>query len=217
MPTTTNTAKASRKRLEERVKREFPEDVAQHVMIVALEQGVYRHIECREPGTRNRLFTITTWPGELCISGDMGTFVFNRLNDMFEFFRNPRHAINSGYWSEKLVAPRGTRGATEYDPKIFRKEIERWLFEHLKSNRYPKEKVSRLREAVHYGVLLYADDGEQVALQAARDFEFEGVALFQDFWEVSCREYTYQFLWCCHAILWAIAQWDARPATERAA
>ena len=204
-------------RLEARISREFPGDVAQHEMRVHLDEGIYRHLECRQPGTRTRLFTITTWPGELCISGDMGTFVFSRLTDMFEFFRNPRCEINSGYWSEKLVASRGSRGAMEFDGDIFRREITRWLDEHIEGAHYLPEDEDALRDDVAAEVLSCADDGEIRAYDAARRFEYDGESIFQDFWEVNCREYTYHFLWCCHAIVWAIAQYDARATADGAA
>ena len=31
---------------------------------------------------------------------------------------------------------------------------------------------------------------------------------FYDTWEWDLRDYTYQFLWCCHAIVWGVAQYD---------
>lgn len=49
----------------------------------------------------------------LCYTGDMGTYVFQRLTDMFEFFRTDREykkrnggklAVNLSYWGEKLQA-----------------------------------------------------------------------------------------------------------------
>ena len=43
--------------------------------------------------------------GSLIASGDVGTYVFSRLADMFEFFRSPmtsdgRLYINDSYWAE---------------------------------------------------------------------------------------------------------------------
>lgn len=51
------------------------------------EDGIYRHIRFRQPGTMCMHFDLITWPGYLCYTGDMGTYVFTRLADMFEFFR----------------------------------------------------------------------------------------------------------------------------------
>jgi hypothetical protein len=35
---------------------------------------------------------------------------------------------------------------------------------------------------------------------------------FSDVWEWDLREWTHQFLWCCSAIPWAVAQYDAARA-----
>lgn len=222
MSASSDVAKAeapARERLAEQVARVFPKDVAEHVMTVRLEQGVYRHLEFRHAsGTSVQWFTITTWPGELCISGDMGTFVFRRLRDMFEFFRSNGNdrGINASYWREKLQAP-ARRDATEYDADIFRERVTEWMNGYIEGNDLDDEDAEDLRRNLSIDVLVYADEGEREAIGAAMRFKFKGRHPMQDFYEANCREYTFQFLWCCHAIVWAIAQWDAWPKTERAA
>ena len=47
------------------------------------------------------------------VGGDIGDFVFRRLNDMFEFFRDDdagKLRINPGYWAEKCTAADTRRG-----------------------------------------------------------------------------------------------------------
>lgn len=36
---------------------------------------------------------------------------------------------------------------------------------------------------------------------------------FQDAWEWDLRDYGWQYLWCCHAIQWGIAQYDSQRVT----
>jgi hypothetical protein len=51
-------------------------------------------------------FDVVTWPGHLSISGDMGCFVFTRVDDMFTFFRGHEDAPNLGYsakWGEMTL------------------------------------------------------------------------------------------------------------------
>ena len=48
-------------------------------------------------------------------------------------------------------------------------------------------------------------DGEQV-----------GSRIFEGFWERSVEEYSYRFIWCCRALVWAIAQYDAAKAPQAA-
>lgn len=90
----------------------FRKDVAQHRMTVIHDHGVHRHLRFGKPGDSNLSFQITTWPGYLCYSGDMGCYVFFRVEDMFRFFRGER--INPGYWAEKVQAE-DREGVKEYD------------------------------------------------------------------------------------------------------
>jgi hypothetical protein len=199
----------------------FLKDVADHSMTVLLDDGLYRHI--RFQGARhpwNQWFDIVTWPGRLAYSGDMGTFVFARLEDMFEFFRSrpsgdpSKLFINTGYWAEKLQAvDRDHRNNSEmaFSEELFLERVEEHVSEWI--NEYPltgKEK-KELREAIAENVLCYADDGEYEAHRALREFSAEvGGHKFEfcDTWEWNLREYTYRFVWCCYAIAWSIQQYD---------
>ena len=89
----------------------FLKDVDQHVMEVIHEDGVFRHLRFKQPGTVCMHFDLITWPGRLCYTGDMGTFVFSRIHDMLEFFRPDAYAIaapfkriDRNYWAEKVDA-----------------------------------------------------------------------------------------------------------------
>jgi len=68
----------------------FLRDVAEHAMLLIRDDGVSRHVRFAQPGTGCMHFDLITWPGYLCYTGDMGTYVFQRLTDMFEFFRTDR-------------------------------------------------------------------------------------------------------------------------------
>lgn len=82
----------------------FLKDVESHRMTVLSDSGVNRSLKFENPNCSNLHFFITTWPGHLCISGDMGTFVFARIHDMFLFFDGKEPQANMDYWSEKLIA-----------------------------------------------------------------------------------------------------------------
>src|ERR1051326_8204576 len=68
--------------------REFLRNVKAHEMTVLRDEGVDRHLRFKAPNTSNQYFDLITWRGSLCFTGDMGTFVFSRIPDMFEFFRD---------------------------------------------------------------------------------------------------------------------------------
>ena len=173
----------------------FAKDVALHGMAVVLDKEENRHLTFRRPGTNNMYFNITTWPGHLCISGDMGCYVFARLRDMFEFFRGDE--INPGYWEEKIQATERHGGSKEYDPEKLRAYVEEEI----------KDWPESVQRAARDEVLYYADD-EHKAREALRDFA-EDHHMFDDPWEADFTEYTYRYIWCCRAIVWAIGWYDA--------
>ena len=97
----------------EETKQRFVNDIKGHTMEVRIDNGVYRHLTFTNKGSSVYRFDIHTWPGYLCVCGVMGTYVFSRVNDMFEFFNDDidkEYAINPGYWGEKLQAADKDRG-----------------------------------------------------------------------------------------------------------
>ena len=207
-----------RETTEENVARRFPQDTAGHEMKTVLDQGLHRHLTFKAPGTFACGFHITTWPGYLCISGDMGCYVFARLPDMFEFFRG--RDINSGYCAEKLQADGRNKGHMEYSRDLFVDAVVRdfraWRFDS------GAQRLEAFRELREFGGLLHGADEYGSASEAI------GEALsyrcpvssnsFQDFWEHQVEDYTFHFLWCCHAIRWAIERYDeANAAAEQVA
>ena len=186
----------------------FLKDVSGHRMEILRDDGIERRIRFKRPETQNMSFDLTTWPGYLAYTGDMGCYVFTRLPDMFEFFRTDRtHGeldgrklyINLGYWGEKVVAA-DRDGIKVYSPDVFRDHIKSWLD--------GQDADRALRKAVTEDVLCHADDGEHEAMRAAIDYQYEGNLVFQDFWEADCRTYTFRFRWCCYALAWGIQQYD---------
>lgn len=80
----------------------FLRDVAKHEMTIVMDNGIHRNVVFKNPDGSNMWFGLQTWPNNLCFYGDMGTFVFNRMDDMFAFFRkgvdgDPIY-INTRYW-----------------------------------------------------------------------------------------------------------------------
>jgi hypothetical protein len=211
----------------------FLKDVAQHRMQVLRDDGVYRHVRFATPGTVNMSFELVTWPGRLCYAGDMGTFVFERLADMFQFFRKEERGgrslfagIDRRYWAEKVEAEyaRG-RGLREFDKEAFQREITRQRRKLLVHHARGWERDTRADFWQDLqSVIDAAEEDEHSAVTALRDWSFQpptrlGRRLHlstDDF--PSCQRYTYHFEWCCYALAWGIHQYDAqRAATEQVA
>lgn len=121
-------------------KEQFLRDVSEHVLTVLRDDGVERHLRFRKPGTYCYGFDLLTFPGHLLITGDCGSFLFRRLDDMFQFFRADREPVNElhinpQYWSEKLQATdcNGARGgaARKYAKEVFEENVRRLFDQHF--------------------------------------------------------------------------------------
>lgn len=194
-------------------KARFDKDIGTHKMTVHLAQGLHRHLTFKRPGSSVYHFHITTWPGYLCISGDMECFVFSRLPDMFEFFRGSR--INPSYWSEKLQADNKNVGHRVFSIELYqaalKSDFEDWSFDS-------DDDRKRAWEAIEdeFDGILHAESTEH-AIRQALDWECPiSKQRFADFYEHTLEDYTFQFLWCCYAIQWAIARFDEAAVPSEA-
>lgn len=197
----------------------FLGDVAHHAMEVIRDEGLHRHIRFKKPGTYCMHFDLITWPGYLCYTGDMGTYVFRRLEDMFEFFRTDREnmrlrdghtlAINPEYWGEKLEAVDRGDGFKKYSADKFKRIVNELVGDHIEERGWPIAGVlaMELRDAVHEQVLCRCEN-EFEAHDAAGGFQLNEF-VFSDFWEHDLTDYTYRFIWCCYALAWGIQKYDA--------
>lgn len=201
---------------------QFFKDTAQHVMTVIRDDGVHRHLRFRKARLAGSeyWFDLITWPGSLCIDGDMGTYVFRRLDDMFEFFRTDREwltrdgrklGINPGYWAEKLQAM-PEKGVKEFDEALFDSNIKERLTTWIKDHRDSTSAEDRreLWDAVMDDVI--GADGDDRKQIAAYDFHHRvnsrHTFSFEDFWETNVKRYTFHFIWCCYAIAWGVKTYD---------
>lgn len=183
----------------------FPGDVRDHALTVLRDDGVYRHLRFAKPGTYCGSFDVLTWPGRLCFCGDMGTFVFARVEDMLTFFR--RNAPSYDYWAEKVEA-QDRDGVRAYDQETFL----------AKARELIDEAVAELDEATRAAVrdefeeqVLNRSENDIDAHQALAEFNEHGVS-FSDSWEYSFEDFTYRYAWCCNALVWAVKTYDAHRA-----
>jgi hypothetical protein len=210
----------------------FLSDVSKHSMKVLHDDGLYRHLNFSNNGSFNQQFDIITFPGYLVYSGDMGCYTFKRLEDMFGFFRHGQRgstlSINPGYWEEKLQSF-DRDGSKEYSPKKFKDMVEEHINEWIEEfegeydsseeelEKQRAEFATQLRDVVEDCIISYADDSEYKVHEALRDFSFDYEDKFikrqkyefSDTWEWDLKDYTYRYIWCCYAIVYAIQLYDA--------
>ena len=190
---------------------QFLSDVAEHKMTVRFDTGLYRNLRFRQPDNSNQWFEIATWPGSLVINGDMGTWSFSRVDDMFTFFRSDALKINAHYWQEKATSESRFGGpSSAFDADTFKTNVLSCLDGYDLDEKQRAEIVGALDEEV------FGMDEELFARQALDSFQHDDPDYepfsFSDPWEIDGMAYTYHFLWCLYAIVWAIQQYDAMKA-----
>lgn len=189
--------------VEERVWERFVGDTAEHELRIIRDcPDSYRHLRFNKPGTWTYGFDIVTWPGYLCIVGDAGDYVFQRIRDMFEFFESDSGRINPHYWAQKLQAPRD--GAEEYSHDTFRQHVLEWGLQQCEDDWRGEMLVypSLMTEALEREVIKdYTHHHEEARERLDAMADEVG---YVDFWEWDLRDYTHQFIWCCYAIVFGI-------------
>lgn len=182
---------------------QFLKDVSNHKLTIFQDDGIRRHLRFSPPDSGNMYFDLVTWPGWLCYCGDMGTHVFSRVDDMFRFFRkSPDGPIefDEQYWAQKCQAS-GSFGIYEYSPAIAVQALRDYLADC--------EASDEVREAVADEDLeSSAKHGEDAFRSHVYEFNHDGFQI--DMSETRLCEYTFRFLWCCHALVWGIRQYDAQ-------
>lgn len=186
----------------------FLKDVLQHQMHIKLDQGIFRHIEFKRQETNVNSFQITTTPYHLIITGDMGSYTFTRLNDMFEFFESGVDNINPSYWSEKVESVDRRCGLTTFSKELFDEAVKNYIEEYLDGLDIDQSELDDLNECIDSMSI----ENDYQAREALTGFKFElgdGETIeFTDVWEMNFSELSYHFVWCCYAIAWAIEKYN---------
>lgn len=200
----------------------FLKDVASHELTVNLDQGVFRDLTIMKPNSVDMHYHITTRPGYLMFTGDMGSFVFTRLNDMFKFFRSDEgeHQINKGYWEEKLEAVDSRGGAKAFSSDVAKETLTQCFQDHLEgldSGDYNKDQsdAEESKEAIQ-GLIDLAEVDQHEFYEQLRNWDSDDAGgLDMDcWWEWDFNDYTGRYIWCCYAIVHAIKLYDEYKAQE---
>lgn len=223
---------------EKKIEKQFLRDIQDHVMTVIRDEDVNRHIRFKRPDSGTYYFDLITWSGHLIITGDCGTWVFRRVEDMFEFFcmderdfnyKQDRLSINPDYWAEKLLAVdnngrRRDSGPMQFSEDKFEKTIERYVENYFEDDHELSDHMKTIKEELWEEVKnsCSCPESEEDAFRMASDFHFpylnddgeKKVFIFGDFWEENLREWTYHYIWCLYAIVWGIKQYAEAEVNE---
>lgn len=153
-----------------------------------------------------------TYPGHLVISGDIGTYVFARLNDMFEFFRSDEMKINVGYYSEKLKSVSKFGGENEFCDKLWRSNVIEW-FNHWEENESSESIKREVWERVK---------NEMIPAYSKSDAELNLINWQSEHLHINfedglpavhhAMQSSSQLILCLFAIVWGIQQYDKHHA-----
>jgi hypothetical protein len=195
-----------------RAKESFYKYVPDYKVTIESDVGVCRTLFVGMPGRSEGHFRILTAPGVLVITGDYGSFIFERERDMFGFFGDTSREPNTQYWREKVQAGK----TQEFCEDTFLKSVE-WEFTSWAECEVETEEVAKV-----VGNLMTAfkgaggDRGEYGALAAWYDFnakhefgadDVESRFVASSPFEGSYMAETFRFVWCCYAIPWTIEQY----------
>ncbi|WP_429058949.1 hypothetical protein [Aeromonas jandaei] len=194
----------------QQAKDDFLRNTSEHTMKMHRDDGLYRHLEFSRGGSSIYRFDLITWPGYLTICGDMGTWTFSRIADMFEFFGGDfEKGVNAGYWGEKLQM--GTSGSRdeicmEFDEESFCKGLLEWRERYQEDRDEDEEGYTRISNAVDE----LCEAGfrhEYEACNALLDSDIPNP--FDVMEGLTMKRYSHHYLWILHAIVWGIQQYNA--------
>jgi hypothetical protein len=106
-------------KLEREVRQLMDKRFASFQVQERLRSGIYRSWYCAEPGQWDCSFTITTIPGRLIMTGDLGSLIVERCYDMLPWCRGS--CESTGYFAEKVPREMPT---TEFSEDVLREWIQ---------------------------------------------------------------------------------------------
>ena len=193
----------------------FLQAVKDHSMEVLRDDGVSRHLRFSDNGSSIYQFSILTEPNLLIIYGDTGCYTFQRLNDMFNFFRMSEDnfnrfkdvtiPLNPSYWMEKVID--GRDRCKEFDfygtmDDVRECLVGRYECEVETGELNPTdEKV--INEIID-DVFCYEEDSVQQIAERISDHEELGY----DFLDCIYYKPTSEYMWIIRAIVWGISKYD---------
>jgi hypothetical protein len=194
--------------MENKSMERFLRNIKNHKMEILKDDNLYRHIRFERPASGTYCFDIVTYPNVLIISGDMGTWVFSRTEDMFKFFRQDKLEINPAYWAEKALSYDARNSPLEFCDQVFEETVSEYFQEYFEEECEEDEG-------------LFERFSDWLSINEYSDIEFYRVTrvcefidennLSHDFMESvysAGKKINIHFEWCLYAIVWGISEYD---------
>lgn len=189
-------------------KKDFLKRSEKLQMTIVKDDGVFRHLSFRDPEHNHGWFTVTTFPGHLVVVGDYGSYVFARVEDMFEFFRGGADT-DPGYCASKALAEdvEEDRRCWVYDWDKLREEVSTDFYDYITYDNRPEDETQK-------------EDWEMELYDFLDQCEYEEGYLSTDSTELDDSGFVYErtnynpysmsysYLWTHAAVSWAVEQYD---------
>lgn len=199
----------------------FARDIKNHRMTVLHFEPPYVHLMFSRPDSGCYRFDLISAPWQMIMTGDMGTWVFSRERDMWDFFKtnakmDEKYLFDAHYWLQKCDA-------------IDRNGAEHFSFEKLIANVVEQigedDRLSEdAKDELISSLEAYEGDSRQSVLEFLDGYEIadsKGCGHFRPFAQpdIPATVYTFGFLWACYAIAWGVKQYhlaftEAKEATN---
>lgn len=181
-------------RSEQQIRELAEKAFADHVITERLRQGFFRSWRCQKPDTWVYGFDITTTPGYLIVTGDIGDLIVSRCADMLPWCRQ---AVDStSYFAEKVARSIPTR-------EFSHGEFERWYHELMADPDTP-------------------EDHKEVATEAMQWSDNKGMdQLYEETHEIwdgdppDWKDWNANFLWCREAVRWFLQHHEEPEIAEQ--
>lgn len=167
---------------------------ANHKIEQRLDECMFRSWRCTKPGTWIYGFDITTMPGTLVITGDIGELIVQRAEDMIAWASGSVRSID--YFAEKVPRSMETGEFCVEVAKEFLSELRQDLKRDRELDDESREKIAELMQIL---------DGDEIG-----DFPAELYlsGLIDGCDMPNLKNYTSNFLWCREALIWFLENLD---------
>lgn len=168
----------------ERVAEMAARAFAEHEIECTLDRGLHRSWKCCAKLRSMYWFVVTTIPGSLIVTGDVGELIVQRVPDMLPWCKNARNDID--YFAQKVPHCIKTR---EYDPDV----AKRWLDDCFSDETIEIDYEDRLElyEQADYGADCFYRAIAESGINDGCD-------------PPDATNWNGNFLWCREAVNWLV-------------
>ncbi|OOH92163.1 hypothetical protein BMT54_01165 [Pasteurellaceae bacterium 15-036681] len=191
----------------------FLNDIKNH-KITVIENSEHSKIfkAMRADGSICQSFTVIYADNKAIITGDMGHYVFGRLQNSYGFFLNNESAFNFGYVLEKLLAEDKFNKAERYDSTQAEETIKSIIQEYRESLDEDdcQDDLNELEDSLEH---IDFDSEIEVAawLYSLTD---ESAEIFEEYNIDDFTVLDYRFIWCVYGLIWATREFEKAVNNE---